>query len=134
VDLVDVVADLGFVYVCLGAAVGAPARYLTDRAVQSRHGSGMPWGTLAVNVAGSLVLGLLIGLEAGHPVPAAVRLGVGTGFCGALTTFSTFQVETIRLERDGHGLLAVSYAAASMASGMAVVVAATVASRRRRYG
>jgi fluoride ion exporter CrcB/FEX len=59
---------------------------------------------------------------------------LGTGFCGALTTFSTFQVETIRLARDGHALLAFSYATVSMAAGMAVAVAVTVAVRRHRYG
>jgi fluoride exporter len=63
-----------------------------------------------------------------------LRFLVGTGFCGALTTFSTFQVETIRLARDGHAGVAAGYAAASLAAGMVVAVAATVAARRRRYG
>jgi fluoride exporter len=62
------------------------------------------------------------------------RLLMGTGFCGALTTFSTFQVETIALARDGRAALAVGYAAASIAGGMTVAAAATVAARRRRYG
>jgi fluoride exporter len=62
------------------------------------------------------------------------RLLVGTGFCGALTTFSTFQVETIRLARDGYGGLALSYAIASIAAGMAAAVGATVLARRHRYG
>ncbi|GIF15242.1 hypothetical protein Ate01nite_52740 [Actinoplanes teichomyceticus] len=47
--------------VALGAAVGAPLRYLTDRYVQARYGAGFPWGTLAVNVTGSLILGLVLG-------------------------------------------------------------------------
>ena len=54
----------GWLLVCLGAAVGAPARYLVDRAVQARHDSLMPWGTLTVNVFGSAVLGVLAGLGA----------------------------------------------------------------------
>jgi CrcB protein len=81
--------------VALGAAVGAPLRYLTDRAVQSRHDSVFPWGTLTVNVAGSLLLGFLTGWPAGHAVSALL----GTGFCGALTTYSTFSYETVRLPR-----------------------------------
>jgi CrcB protein len=83
--------------VALGAAVGAPLRYLTDRAVQARYGSAFPWGTLTVNVAGSLLLGFLIGL----PVGPALAALLGTGFCGALTTYSTFSYETLRLARDG---------------------------------
>jgi CrcB protein len=83
--------------VALGAAVGAPLRFLTDRAVQRRHGARFPWGTLTVNVAGSLVLGFVAGL----PVPPAVAALVGTGFCGALTTYSTFGHETLRLARGG---------------------------------
>ena len=81
------------VYVFLGALVGAPLRYLTDRAVQTRHDSLFPWGTLAVNITGCLVLGALTG--AALPTPLLALLG--TGFCGALTTYSTFSYETLRL-------------------------------------
>jgi len=96
--------------VALGAAVGAPLRYLTDRAVQSRHDSVFPWGTLTVNVGGSLVLGFLVGLPAGQAVSALL----GTGFCGALTTYSTFSYETLRLPR----LLAVANVAVSVLAGL----------------
>ena len=63
-----------------------------------------------------------------------VRFLLGTGFCGALTTFSAFQVETIRLAKDGHAGVAAAYAAASLAAGMLLAAGATVAARRRRYG
>lgn len=86
------------VLVFLGAAIGAPARYLADRAVQNRDDSGFPWGTLSVNVLGSLVLGGLSGTGLGSSSPVMALLGVG--FCGALTTFSTFGFETVRLAED----------------------------------
>jgi fluoride exporter len=108
----------GFLLVCLGAGVGAPARYLTDRFVQSRHDSVLPWGTLTVNVVGSLVLGLLIGLSVHRAVPDQVTLAVGTGLCGALTTYSTFGYETVRLYEDGARLFAVLNATLSLAAGM----------------
>ncbi|UWZ33461.1 fluoride efflux transporter CrcB [Dactylosporangium roseum] len=100
--------------VILGAAVGAPLRYLADRAIQARHDSVFPWGTLMVNVAGSLLLGLLVGLPA-SPAVAAV---LGTGFCGALTTYSTFTYETFRLVQDGARCYAVMNVIASVVAGL----------------
>lgn len=88
--------------VALGAAVGAPLRYATDLLVRSRVGGRFPWGTFTVNVAGSFVLGLVLGAGASPTVTALV----GTGFCGALTTYSTFGWETVRLGADGHRRLA----------------------------
>jgi CrcB protein len=108
--------------VCAGAAVGAPARYLTDRAVQSRHDSLMPWGTLAVNVIGSLVLGLVTGLTVAHDLPEAVTLGVGTGFCGALTTYSTFSYETLRLLESRAVLVALANVGVSLVAGLAAAL------------
>jgi CrcB protein len=109
----------GFVWVCLGAAVGAPSRYLVDRAVQARHDSLVPWGTMLVNVVGSLVLGVLVGLATGRDVPDTVMLTLGTGLCGALTTYSTFGYETFRLVEDGARLYAVLNVAVSLVVGVA---------------
>ncbi len=108
--------------VAAGAAVGAPVRYLTDRAVQARHDSLMPWGTLVVNVVGSFVLGMVAGAANGHHIGDDVVAVAGTGFCGALTTYSTFGYETVRLAEDGAGLLAVANVAANLVAGAVAVV------------
>lgn len=109
--------------VLLGGAVGAPARYVTDRVVQSRHDQVFPWGTLTVNVAGSLVLGVLLGLSAVHVLPPWAYALVGTGFCGALTTFSTFSFETLRLLEEGSPLEAAGNVVVSLVAGMAAASA-----------
>ncbi|MGH3943952.1 MAG: fluoride efflux transporter FluC [Pseudonocardiaceae bacterium] len=100
--------------VAVGAAVAAPARYLLDRAVQSRHDSVFPFGTLLVNVIGSLLLGVLIALPADGPVMAVA----GAGFCGALSTYSTFSYETLRLLQDRAWLLAVLNISLSLIAGL----------------
>lgn len=114
--------------VAIGAAIGAPARYFTDRYVQSRTESVFPWGTLTVNVVGSLALGALVGSGASGTIVALV----GTGFCGALTTYSTLGYETHRLLRDRSLLLAALNVLGSLAAGLAAAglgywVAAAVA-------
>lgn len=104
--------------VAVGAAVGAPLRYLTDRAIQGRHDSLFPWGTWSVNVAGSFLLGLLdAGLTAGG-VSGQVMALAGVGFCGALTTYSTFGYETVRLVEDGAYFYAAVNVAASVVAGL----------------
>jgi CrcB protein len=100
--------------VLVGGAVGGPARYLTDVTVQRLHGSAFPWGTWTVNVAGSFLLGLL---TASAPVWAVTLLG--TGFCGALTTFSTFGYETVRLAEEGESGAAVANVVGSVVAGVA---------------
>lgn len=107
--------------VLVGGAVGAPARYLLDRAVQSRHDGEFPWGTLCVNVIGSLILGVLAGAATAHD--SALWTLVGTGFCGALTTFSTFGYETVRLLEDRARLLALVNVVGTVVAGL---VAATL--------
>ena len=102
--------------VALGAAVGAPLRYLADRAVQRRHDSVFPWGTFAVNVAGSFLLGVLVG--GATAVPRSLVALFGTGLCGALTTYSTFGYETVRLLEDRARAFAVLNAVASVVAGL----------------
>ncbi|MCA1824304.1 MAG: fluoride efflux transporter CrcB [Frankia sp.] len=92
---------MAWVGLVAAGAVGAPARYLLDAAVQGRTDGAFPWGTLAINASGSLVLGFVTGLGLYHALPAAPRLVIGTGFCGAYTTFSTFTFETVRLAEGG---------------------------------
>jgi fluoride exporter len=108
------------ILVILGAAVGAPLRYLTDRAVQARHDTVFPWGTFAVNVFGSLILGLITGAVVAGTAPNSLQLLVGVGFCGALTTYSTFSYETLRLVEDG----ALFYAVANVVISVAAAVGA----------
>ena len=85
--------------VFVGGAIGAPLRYLTDRAIAARLDPVFPWGTFTVNVAASLLLGVLTGA-------ATSLLGwlpplLGTGLAGALSTYSTFGYETVRLIQSG---------------------------------
>lgn len=107
------------VLVLLGGAVGAPLRYLVDLMVQARHDSVFPWGTLTVNVAGSLVLGAVAAAARASALPDWMLTLVGTGFCGALTTFSTFGFETVRLLEDGSLLESFLNAFAGLAVGLA---------------
>jgi fluoride exporter len=107
--------------VALGAAVGAPARYLTDRGIQSRHGSVFPWGTLTVNIVASLVLGVMSG--AGTHISTKLAALIDTGFCGALSTFSTFSYETMRLAQERDRLFAVLNVAISLVVAIGAAVA-----------
>jgi CrcB protein len=109
--------------VALGAAIGAPLRYLTDRAVQSRHESEFPWGTLTVNVAGSFLLGLLIAV----PANPAITALLGTGFCGALTTYSTFSYETLQLARSHRQWQALAYVLVSLLAGLGAAYLGSIA-------
>ena len=109
--------------VLLGGAVGAPVRYLADLAVQSRHDSVFPWGTFAVNAVGSLVLGVTAGAVTAADGPRWLLTLVGTGFCGALTTFSTFGYETVRLAEEGSVRAASLNVLASLVTAVALCAA-----------
>jgi CrcB protein len=120
-----------FAAIFAGGLVGAIVR--AEIAVALPHDSGRwPWATVLVNVAGAFVLGYVITrVEDGRePFTHAGRL-IGTGFCGALTTFSTMQLELLQMLDDGHVGLAITYALVSLAAGLAAVALAT---RIARHG
>ena len=86
----------------LAGAVGAPLRYLVDGFVGERTPDALlPWGILAINVSGSFILGVITGLALHHGLGRTPKIVLGTGFCGAFTTFSTFSFETVRLIEEG---------------------------------
>jgi fluoride exporter len=114
---------MNWLLVIAGAAVGAPVRYLTDRAVQSRHDSVFPWGTFTVNVVGCLVLGALTGAAVEGAASSHLQLLIGTGLCGALTTYSTFSYETLRLVESGAKAYGAGNALLSVAAGLGAAFA-----------
>ncbi len=103
----------------LGGAIGAPTRYLVDGWVQDRVSGVFPWGTFVINVSGSLLLGVVTGLALYHGLGDLPKIAIGTGFCGAYTTFSTFSYETVRLLEEGSVGLAAGNAFGSVAAGLA---------------
>ncbi len=109
--------------VMLGAAIGAPARWLLDSSIQARHERAFPWGTWTINVMGSFALGVLLSLAGSGHVTAEVVALLGTGFCGGFTTYSTFSFETIRLIEDGAVATATANVVASVGAAVAVAAA-----------
>lgn len=114
---------MNWLLVIAGGMVGAPLRYLTDRAVQTRHDSVFPWGTFLVNMVGCLMLGLLTGAAAEGAASQRLQLLLGTGLCGALTTYSTFSYETLRLAEEGARLFAVANVGLSLVVGVGAAFA-----------
>jgi fluoride exporter len=114
----------------VGGAIGALARYGLAEALPHDTGT-WPWATFAVNIAGALALGYLTTrLQERLPPSAYRRPLLGTGLCGALTTFSTMQVELLQMLDAGDAGLAASYAAASLAAGLLAIAATTNLVRR----
>jgi fluoride exporter len=114
---------VNWLLVVVGAMIGAPVRYLTDRVVRARCGSAFPWGILLVNVAGSLLLGLLTGAAVAGAAGSRLQLLLGTGLCGALTTYSTFSYDTLRLAGTGADRSAVGNVLLSVAAGVGAAFA-----------
>lgn len=115
-----------------GGIVGALARTAVAKALPARIGT-WPWATFAVNVAGAFLLGYFVTrLQERLPTSVYKHPFLGTGLCGALTTFSTFQLELYRMTQDGRWGLAVGYACATLLASLAAVFTATTAVRRVR--
>jgi CrcB protein len=104
--------------VALAAGVGAVVRYVLDQVVQHRTGSEFPYGTLLVNVSGSLLLGLVTGLTLHHGLPSTTAVVVGVGFAGGYTTLSTWAWESIALAETGKLLQASANVVGSFAVGL----------------
>jgi CrcB protein len=121
------------VAIAIGGAFGTLARAGLAEGLPHRAGQ-WPWATFVVNLVGAFVLGWLLTRLAERTAPARYwRFLGGTGFCGALTTFSTFQIETLELARDGDVWLAVVYSVVSIAAGMAVATAGVLLARWGRH-
>ena len=104
-------------------AVGSCLRHVVGGAVTARAGTRFPWGTVVVNVTGSFVLGVITGLALRHTIPDNLRVVLGTGLCGAYTTFSTASVDTV--ERPGNAAAA-GYALGMVAACMAAAAVGLV--------
>jgi fluoride exporter len=116
----------------VGGMLGALGRFGMVEALLPHPGQ-WPWATFIVNVAGAFVLGYLsTRLQDRLPLSSYRRPFLGTGFCGALTTFSTMQVELLDMLDDGAGGLAAGYAIASLAAGFLAIALATNLVRRAR--
>jgi len=117
-------------YITLGGILGTLARYLMQGAIQARGGT-FPGGTLAINIAGSFLLGFIMRFAIGSTVISPeLRGGLTIGFCGAFTTMSTFSYESIRLLGDGEYWYAGVYMGGTVLGCLAAVIAgAAVASK-----
>lgn len=95
-----------FLLLCLAAGIGGACRYLVDQAVSAHNRLPVPMGTFVINCSACFLLGLLTGLTAALGAPKAVSLVLGTGLLGGYSTFSTAEVEGVRLLRGEHPLRA----------------------------
>ncbi len=126
-------SSLHLVGVAAGAGLGAVCRSAVDRGVVARVGpTRLPWATLAVNVLGSLLLGIALGWSAAVATQeaATIELVIGTGFAGGLTTYSTFSFESFTLLREGRPRAALAYGALTVGLALAAVTLGIAAGGR----
>jgi len=105
--------------VMIGGAIGAGARHLVGQAMLARLGPAFPWGTLSINIVGSLLMGLLVGWLVRSGGGDAARLFVGVGILGGFTTFSSFSMEYWMLFERGQNAQAAAYVLASVVGAIA---------------
>lgn len=107
----------------LAAGLGATGRYLLDQLIQGWHDSVFPWGTFAINITGSLLLGLVTGLALHHGLARRPTVVLSAGFTGGYTTWSTWAWESLVLAEDGSLLEAGANIGASLAVGVLAAAA-----------
>jgi CrcB protein len=115
-----------FVLLSLAGGVGAVARFVADGLVRSRISGAMPWGTVLINVSGSLLLGLVTGMLGAQLLSPELQVVLGAGFLGGYTTFSTASVETARLLQERRVLYALGNLLGSLVVGSAAAAAGLV--------
>ncbi len=104
----------------IGGGTGSVARYMISTYLNKVHTS-IPFGTLVVNVLGSLLIGSILGLLSKEMIPPHIAILIATGFCGGFTTFSSFAYENHALIKNGEFLYFISYSIASFGIGMIAV-------------
>lgn len=118
------------VFACLGGAVGSGARHLVNVWAARLLGTGLPWGTLTVNILGSFVMGVVIEtLAARFSGSMELRTLIATGILGGFTTFSAFSLEVVTLMERGETAVAVGYAAVSVGASIVALVAGLTLAR-----
>ena len=110
---------MSFLWVFIGGGIGSVLRYAVGLCIGA---AAFPWATLAVNVGGSLAIGLFGGWSERFGWSEAVRLALTVGLCGGFTTFSTFSKESLALVQSGRWCAFVAYVIGSVAIGLAAVV------------
>ncbi len=103
------------ILLALAGGVGAAVRFVVDGLIRARLNTAFPWGTVVINISGSLLLGALAGFVMRGQAPESLLLVLGTGFLGGYTTFSTASLETIRLVQSGRTALAIINGLGTMA-------------------
>ena len=111
------------IFVSLAGSLGAVTRFLVDSRIRAKYNQVFPWATLVINISGSFILGIAVGILLKHKGFTTVEAIVGAGFCGGYTTFSTASFETVRLLERKQYSAAISYAAGGLVlAGLAATI------------